>query len=543
MDSPSLTGSVATLLTERGAHSSHPNFGHLTLLVFEAVLEVVCVSLPGYIVARRGMFGADAQKFVANLNMTLFTPCLIFTKLASQLNGDRLIELIIIPFILLAQTAISYVAARVCSWAFRMRKKPQENFIVAMAVFGNSNSLPLSLVISLSHTISGLHWDKVPDDNDNEVAARGILYLLIFSQLGQAVRWSWGMNSLLKPLDHYTPSERGDILQDEEVIRQPYSDESPRESIDESNSNSDTASPDSALDTLANPSIIPSPTSSNDHSQQQSLMRKPNGDVVLDRVSSAVPNLDGAPFRRPRPLIRRQTTSGAPDWMQRLGDKLAIRYNKSTSNVKQRSANLFDAFPKPLQRSLQAIWKVVRYIASCLNVPLAAILLAVIVALTPPLQRFFFEKGTFVNNSVTSALVAMGNVAVPLILVVLGANLARNTLPDESVEEVGTKNEQAKMLYLSLICRMLIPTVIMTPILAIMAKYVPVSIIDDPIFLIVCFLLSGAPSALQLAQMCQVNGVFIGVVSRLLFHSYVLWILPSTLILVLLALETVEWAK
>ena len=57
-------------------HSQHPNFGHLTLLVFEAVMEVVCVSLPGYIVARRGMFDAGAQKFVANLNMTLFTPCL-----------------------------------------------------------------------------------------------------------------------------------------------------------------------------------------------------------------------------------------------------------------------------------------------------------------------------------------------------------------------------------------------------------------------------------------------------------------------------------
>lgn len=57
-------------------HSSHPALGHLILLVFEAVLEVVCVSLPGYIVARQGMFDADKQKFVANLNVALFTPCL-----------------------------------------------------------------------------------------------------------------------------------------------------------------------------------------------------------------------------------------------------------------------------------------------------------------------------------------------------------------------------------------------------------------------------------------------------------------------------------
>ena len=59
-----------------GAQSKHPSFLHLVLLVFEAVLEVVCVSLPGYIAAKQGMFDADAQKFVANLNVTLFTPCL-----------------------------------------------------------------------------------------------------------------------------------------------------------------------------------------------------------------------------------------------------------------------------------------------------------------------------------------------------------------------------------------------------------------------------------------------------------------------------------
>lgn len=61
---------------KRPPHSSHPDFANLTLLVFEAVMEVVCVSLPGYIVARMGQFDADAQKFVANLNTQLFTPCL-----------------------------------------------------------------------------------------------------------------------------------------------------------------------------------------------------------------------------------------------------------------------------------------------------------------------------------------------------------------------------------------------------------------------------------------------------------------------------------
>ena|SRR5579862_3505248 len=74
--SPSYSGPELSVLRKASSHSSHPAIGHLILLVFEAVLEVVCVSLPGYIVARQGMFDSESQKFVANLNVALFTPCL-----------------------------------------------------------------------------------------------------------------------------------------------------------------------------------------------------------------------------------------------------------------------------------------------------------------------------------------------------------------------------------------------------------------------------------------------------------------------------------
>lgn len=131
-------------------HTAHPNFGHLVLLVFEAVLEVVCVSLPGYIVARQGMFDAEAQKFLANLNVMLFTPCLsmarhlqlygsslmlaaVFTKLASQLTAEKLVDLAIIPFIFIVQTLISYLCAVVISKCFRFKKR-QKNFVIAMGV-------------------------------------------------------------------------------------------------------------------------------------------------------------------------------------------------------------------------------------------------------------------------------------------------------------------------------------------------------------------------------------------------------------------------
>jgi hypothetical protein len=69
-------GGVFGVFKNKAPHSSHPDFANLTLLVFEAVMEVVCVSAPGYIIARMGQFDAESQKFLANLNTQLFTPCL-----------------------------------------------------------------------------------------------------------------------------------------------------------------------------------------------------------------------------------------------------------------------------------------------------------------------------------------------------------------------------------------------------------------------------------------------------------------------------------
>lgn len=79
-------------MTALGNHDSHPPLTHLVLLVFEAVMEVVCVSLPGYIVARQGMFDADKQKFVANLNVALFTPCLSMRSDCSSLRELQLMR-------------------------------------------------------------------------------------------------------------------------------------------------------------------------------------------------------------------------------------------------------------------------------------------------------------------------------------------------------------------------------------------------------------------------------------------------------------------
>ncbi|KAJ5578573.1 uncharacterized protein N7459_007537 [Penicillium hispanicum] len=552
-----------------GAQSNHPSFLHLVLLVFEAVLEVVCVSLPGYIAAQQGMFDADAQKFVANLNVTLFTPCLIFIKLGSQLTAEKLTDLAIIPVIFIVQTCVSYFCGFVVSRCFRFKKR-QSNFVAAMAVFGNSNSLPISLVMSLSQTLQGLHWDRIPNDNDDEVAARGILYLLIFQQLGQLVRWSWGYHILLAPKDRYLEEAEREIT-GQSVIEQGqarYSDNPAQTDPDEP-----LVRTRSSDDLLQAPSHI-------EHSEGEfqsgdqtpisictyaynkvSSIHSANEPTDEDRDSDEPPLLIGPPPQGPflpRPsegdmlsfpdveATARESQTSEQTRFQRFKADIRRRRDRARRFWDKKTGALFARLPPKAQKAISAtargLGRFFRGVWEFMNPPLWAMLVSTIVASVPALQHVFFDEGTFVRNSVTSAVNQNAQVAVPLILVVLGANLARNTLSEEALADMEHPEAERKLIIGSLIARMLLPTLIMAPFLALLAKFVPISILDDPIFIIVCFLLTGAPSALQLAQICQINNVYVGAMSKLLFQSYVVWILPSTLILVVCALEVLEWA-
>ncbi|KAK3696503.1 hypothetical protein LTR37_017921 [Vermiconidia calcicola] len=562
---PMLMASMAnaTMVDTLQDHSTHPNFLHLAGLVCEAVLEVVFVALPGFAVAASGMFDANSQKFVAELNVMVFTPCLIWSKLAGQLNADKLADLAVIPVIFAAQTLVSWISAQGMARLFGFaKKKRQKNFIIAMGVFGNSNSLPISLVLSLSKTISGLHWDKVPGDNDDEVAARGILYLMIFQQLGQLLRWTWGYSVLLKPASAYEEADRAAEVEEERATEEGRYRDDPEDEVDgqvpkqqfkptDSGFGSGSQTPLSSTATSEssdNDELIPATADMTSENPRRMTSHSESNGHLYERARSTnhittFPNFSNTSSHK---------NSGAESagWKQPfINAKLAfLRFcHRALATLSTFFHNLFRSLPSPIQKTLS----VMHYYNSSfwagvwrqMNPPLWAMLAALIVASIPDLQRVFFTPGTFINNSVTRAITQSGGVAVPLILVVLGANLARSTLPkDQLATSPEDVKEERRLLFASLISRMLLPTIIMAPILALMAKYVPVSILDDPIFIIVCFLLTGAPSALQLAQICQINSVFMGAMSNLLVASYVVAIFPSTLTLVLLALEVLEWA-
>ncbi|KAG7412743.1 putative transporter [Fusarium oxysporum f. sp. rapae] len=445
----------------------------------------------------------EKQIFLANLNVMLFTPCLIFTKLASRLTTDKLSELAIIPVIFIIQTfvswAISVIVGRLFGFSGRFA-----NFITAVGVFGNSNSLPISLVLSLSQTIKELHWDKFPEDNIEAVGARGILYLLLFQQLGQLVRWSRGYHVLLAPKEEDSDYQQ-DITEEGQFLHE-EGDEHETQTL--------------IAPTLK--ALIP------EENIKMNFLRD-------SRSSSA----DIYYFPRIRPIKNQESN--------KVLATVKAKFGLWKSITLEALEHRYESLPYPIQYSLSLLkragGKCNNLIWEFMNPSLWAMLIAILTGSIRSLQRFFFEDGSLVQNSITTAIRSSGNVAVPLILVDLGANLARITMPTDETQDPEEKRYGNKLLIASLVSRMLLPPIVMAPILALMAKYLPISILNDPIFLAVCFLLAGAPCAVQLAQICQINSIFVTTIGRVLFQSYVMWIFPSTLVLVILALEVVEWSK
>jgi auxin efflux carrier family protein len=401
-------------------------------------------------------------------------------------------------------------------------------------------------VVSLSQTIKGLHWDQIPNDNNDEVAARGILYLLIFQQLGQLVRWSWGYHVLLAPEDKHNEDIYVHAIEDGQAH---YTDNpeptDPDEPLLRTRSSEDalvSTSPSTTVGTgdgeIESGSETPITAQTYSYAKLSALNGSPGKDedrppATLGSPSDgpSLPHQSSTEQILPLPHVHVQREpliiKGFKGWMHSCKRAVHQYHNRVVSVLKAKAKETFKSLPSCVQKSLSSLssWTswFVRGLWAFMNPPLWAMMIAIIVASVPSLQRLFFDDGTFVRNSVTRAIDQNGQVAVPLILVVLGANLARSTLPKDGADDLEDPKEERKLIIASLISRMLLPSLAMAPILAILAKYAPVSIMDDPIFIVVCFLLAGAPSALQLAQICQINNVYMGAMPKLLFQSYVVW--------------------
>lgn len=119
------------------------SFQQISFLTFQAVVQVFIICLAGYWAASSKLLTNEGTKVISKLNVDLFTPALIFSKLASSLSLKKLLEVILIPLLYAITTLISYLSSLLVSKWLELTE-PESNFVTAMSVFGNSNSLPVS---------------------------------------------------------------------------------------------------------------------------------------------------------------------------------------------------------------------------------------------------------------------------------------------------------------------------------------------------------------------------------------------------------------
>ncbi|CDH51524.1 auxin family transmembrane transporter [Lichtheimia corymbifera JMRC:FSU:9682] len=169
----------------------------LIISAIQAVLQVMVVVLFGFCLTKLGFFTNDKQKWLSKLNLVFFTPCLMFSNIASTISMEHLLAFWPIPAFFAVYATLTFTMGNLMGHLFGLNA-PYRRFVLACAMFGNTNSLPIAIITSLAVSEAGktLFWNE--DDTQESVAARGVSYILFFAIFGNLLRWSYGYSLLQK---------------------------------------------------------------------------------------------------------------------------------------------------------------------------------------------------------------------------------------------------------------------------------------------------------------------------------------------------------
>lgn len=165
--------------------------GRLVLITLSCISQIIIICAIGYVMAQRGILDKGMQSKLNKLNVMVFTPALLFGKVAFDLTPKRLTELAIVPLGFLLVCSVSALAAVITSRLMRVLPG-QRKFVMACAITPNSNTLPVALISSLVYSVPELHWVENGQDSDRPelMLGRALTYLVMFSTLGTIQRWS-----------------------------------------------------------------------------------------------------------------------------------------------------------------------------------------------------------------------------------------------------------------------------------------------------------------------------------------------------------------
>ncbi|KAI0090355.1 membrane transport protein-domain-containing protein [Irpex rosettiformis] len=537
--------------------SSDTPIGPLLRTVFESILEVFVLCLAGYVLARKGVLDRKTQKQINRLNVSLFTPSLLFSKVAFFLSPAKLRELWIIPIFFVITTAVSMTVAFVLGWIFRL-KRSQRSFAVAAAMFMNSNSLPIALMQSLVVTVPSLKWGE--DDNNNAMVGRALTYLVLYSTLGMILRWSYGVR-LLSQADPEPQVGEIHLPMEEPLLDGQEPVFAPSQVLHRNTSG------ESATAASGNPSIAVGDADSSKDVDPKFFYSFPNTPM---RRSTHLPSSD---------VHSVHTSEDGED------DEDDVIEFPARRHVTEPTSSIWHSRRRRLRRK---VGKVFRNFYEFMTVPLWAALLSLIVACIPPLQHTLDNHVQPIKGALTQA----GNCSIPLTLVVLGAYFytppdpeperARASLPSHSghvshaqrnrgrsastawshsslidnvrdmlklkrrssSQESLVKKEkekrpgETKTVVIAILSRMVITPLLLLPLMAVSTRFDWQEVFEDPVFVVSNVLLIASPPALTLAQITQAasGDAFERLISRTVFWSYCVFTPPSTILVVVVGL-------
>ncbi|KAI9478182.1 MAG: auxin efflux carrier [Benjaminiella poitrasii] len=441
----------------------------LAISAIQAILQVMFIVFTGVLLSKRGYISNDKQKSLSKLNLVFFTPCLLFSNIASVMSFDKLLDFWPIPTFYIIFTSISWILCQTILPIFSIDKY-YKRFVTACVVFNNANSLPVAIISSLAVSEAGktLFWGS--DDSQSEVSTRGISYVLFFGLFSNLLRWSIGYNLLKKnDNDDDTVVDENDSYSSSKYGSTNNADDSRGASSSEANTLSNNS--DLEINNSSNPKKNKRNSKRASHNEDNRLLRKHDDD----------------------------------------------------------------------QQNTTAIRRGIRWIVSIaqeyMSPPLYAALLALFVGLCPPVKNLLYDKDGFLYASLTKGIESCGKASVPLVLVCLGAQLKtiRETQPK-------SKPKHRRPIALCIFIRMLLLPICVLSIVFVFAKWGSKwsKLAEDPMFIVSMIIVGCTPTAINLAQITQVNGVYEEEMLNVLFWSYGVFCVPICTFAVFLALYIVK---
>ena len=103
--------------------------------------------------------------------MVFFTPCLLFSNIASVISFQQLLAYWPIPVFYMCFASLAFICGHIISRIVRL-DNAYRRFVLACVIFSNTNSLPIAVITSLAVSEAGsiLFWNA--DDSQQAVAAR-----------------------------------------------------------------------------------------------------------------------------------------------------------------------------------------------------------------------------------------------------------------------------------------------------------------------------------------------------------------------------------